>query len=87
MKLTDQAIDSREYIKRYLDYTNRHSVRYESLMTTRQESRDELASGVDQRAILQDFNSLMEIKQQEILTQSLSVSAFSLSDLFGRSQL
>lgn len=58
IKLTDQSIDSKNYIKRYLTHTSTDGVKYSSLLENRVTSEE-----CDSRAELQDFNSLMEHKQ------------------------
>ena len=57
IKLTDQTIDSKEYIKKYLAYTNADGIQYRSVMDNRPHESD------DERAELQDFNSHMEHRQ------------------------
>ena len=45
LKLTDQTIDSKEYIKKYLNYTSSKTVGYESLISQAQHQDLALSEG------------------------------------------
>lgn len=59
--LTDQSVDAKKIMGRYLNYTRQEGVQYESLVGPQQTPATEtIASEKSQVAELKDFNTLME---------------------------